>query len=141
MNDNAFAVLVAREVSAYADPNSVLLDDAKYPESIIYDSGFPIATKHALCSFIAQRKDTAVVLSTHTVGGPALTAAEESSLAIALRTRLQMYPESEFYGTSTVRGMIVGRSGILLNSQYKHRLPLDLGNCCESSKVHGRIEW
>jgi len=126
MNDDVFAELVAREVSEYANPNSPLMDDAFYPESIIYDSGFPLETKYAMINFIAIRKDTAVVLSTHTVGGKVLTASEESALAIGLRTRVQMFPESSYYGTSTLRGVIVGRSGVLINSQYRKRLPLTI---------------
>ena len=123
-----FASLVAQEVVKYSDPNSQLQDSATYPESIIYDSGFPLATKYALANFISLRKDTAVVLCCHdvTLPGPALTASEESSLAIALRTRLQMYPESDFYDTATMRAMIVGLSGKLMNSQYTKSLPLVL---------------
>ena len=119
-----FASLVADELVQYADLNSVLQDTAKYPESIFYDSGFPLATKYTACSIIAQRKDIAVVLCCHDTTGPVLTAAEESSLAIALRTHLQMYPESDIFGTATMRGMIVGRSGTMLNSQYSKPLPL-----------------
>lgn len=126
MNEILFAESVTQEVLEYANPDSPLQDTARYPESIFYDSGFPLTTKYALCSFIAQRKDTSVVLSTHDVLGLPLTASQESSLAIALRTRLQMYPESEFYGTPTMRGMIVGRCGTLLNSQYRKKLPLTL---------------
>lgn len=126
MNDTAFAAAVADEVALYADRNSYLQDDAKYPESIIYDSGFPVDTKEALVDFIAVRKDTFVVLGTHVVGGPDLTASQESSLALALKTRLQMYPESDFYGTPVMRGMIVGRSGKLLTSQFRKHLPLTL---------------
>lgn len=126
LTDDVFAKLVAGEVAAYADPNSPLMDDAFYPESIMYDSGFPLETKYAMINFIAIRKDTAVVLSTHTVGGKTLSASEESALAIALRTRLQMFPESSYYGTMTLRGVVVGRSGILINSQYRKRLPLTI---------------
>lgn len=126
MNETLFANLVATAVAEYANENSVLMDSARYPESIIYDSGFPLETKYALCSFIAVRKDTFVVLSTHDVLGLPLTASQESSLAIALKTRLQMYPESEYFGTAVMRGMVVGRSGRLLQSQYSKRLPLTL---------------
>jgi hypothetical protein len=126
MNETLFADLVTTAVTEYANENSVLMDSARYPESIIYDSGFPLATKHALCSFIAVRKDTFVVLSTHDVLGLTLTASQESSLAIALKTRLQLFPESEFFGTAVMRGMVVGRSGRLLQSQYTKNLPLTL---------------
>ncbi|EKD22647.1 MAG: Tail sheath [uncultured bacterium] len=137
MNEILFGALVAERVSEYGNINSVLLDDAKYPEAIMYDSGFPLATKHAMANFIALRKDTAVVLSTHDTSGPVLSASEESSLAIALRTRLQMFPESEFYGTSTMRAMIVGRSGFLQNSQYRKRLPLTLEIATKAAKYMG----
>ena len=137
MNEELFAQLVKEAVVEFANPNSILQDSARYPVSIVYDSGFPLATKYALCSFIAARKDTAVVLATHDVLGKSLSASEESSLAIALRTRLQMYPESEFFGTSTMRGMIVGRSGKLIGSQYKKHLPLSLEIASKASEYMG----
>lgn len=124
MNETVLAELVATAVAKYADPTSPYQDMAKYPESIIYDSGFPIDTKYALADFMAIRKDTAVVLSTHDVLGVQLTASQESSLAVALRTRLQMYPESEYFGTPTMRACIIGRSGKMLSSQYTKPLPL-----------------
>jgi hypothetical protein len=118
MNDEIFAELVSADVKRYADANDVLQDIALNVESIIYDSGFPLTTKQDLCNFISLRKDTFVVLGTHTVGERELTAAEEHSIAIALRTRLQMFPESDYFGTPVMRGMIMGRSGRIRNSQY-----------------------
>lgn len=126
MNDVEFAKLVSAEVVAYADPNSPLQDTAKYPESFIWDSGFPLATKYDLISIIAIRKDVGVGLCTHDTSGPVLTASEESALAVALRARLSMFPESEVAGTPVVRGIIVGRSGTLINSQYTKPLPIIL---------------
>lgn len=137
MNEAEFALLVEDLVKEYADENSVLMDSARYPESIIYDSGFPLATKYALCSFIAVRKDTFVVLSTHDVLGMSLTASQDSSMAIALKTRLQMYPESEYYGTPVMRGMVIGRSGRLLQSQYSKRLPLTIEIARKASSYMG----
>lgn len=124
MNEAAFAQSVKSLVAEYANPNSYLMDTAKYPESILYDSGFPLDTKKALAQFIAIRKDTFVALSTHDTSGPALTASQRSSLAVALRTALQLYPESEYYGTSCMRGMVVGGAGDMIGSQYKGKLPL-----------------
>lgn len=126
MNEELFARLVSKEVAEYANANSSLMDTVMNPESIIYDSGFPLETKYELMKFMAVRKDTAVVVSTHDVLGRELTAAEEYSLAVALRTRMQNYPESEYFGTSCCRGVIIGRSGRLLMSQYTKRLPLTL---------------
>jgi len=132
-----FASLVATEIAEYGNINSPLQDSATYPESIFYDSGFPLSTKYALANFIAIRKDTAVVISCHDVNLRTLTATEESSLAIALRTRLQMFPESEFFGTATMRAMIVGRSGKLLNSQYGKHLPLTIEIATKAAKYMG----
>lgn len=137
MNDTLFAQIVADRVAQYADPNSELLDTAVHVESIIYDTGFPLDTKYALCKFIAERKDTAVVLSTYDVNGPTLSAAEEHSLAVALKTRLQMYPESDYFGTATMRGMIIGRYGKLRNSQYQKKLPLTLELAVKAAKMMG----
>lgn len=137
MNEALFAERVAEEVVEYANENSVLQDTAKYPQSIIYDSGFPLDTKYALLSFNALRKDTAVVLATHDVLGNTLSASEESALAVALRTRAQMYPESEYFGTPTMRAMIVGRSGKMIGSQYRKHLPLTLEIAAKAAAYMG----
>lgn len=124
MNDTLFAQLVAEDVVGYLDPNSSLQDIAMNPESIMYDTGFPLATKQAMCSFVGLRHDTFLVLSTYDVLEPQLTQSQEMSIAIALRTRLQMYPESTYFGTGVMRGMVIGYSGTLLNSQYTTPVPL-----------------
>lgn len=131
------ALLVKNDVERYLDPNDEVQELAVNVESIIYDTGFPLATKYALTSFIAQRKDTFVVLSTHDVEDRILNASEEHSLAIALRTRLQMYPESDYFGTPVMRGMIVGRSALLRNSQYAKHLPLSAEIAIKSAKYMG----
>lgn len=137
MNDAMFNSLVSSAVSEYANPNSILLDSAVYTESILYDSGFPLEVKHKLCNFIAIRKDTAVVLSTHEVGGQKLNASEEHSLAVSLRTKLQNFPESDYFGTAVCRGFVFGRSGILRNSQFTERLPLTLEIAVKAAKFMG----
>lgn len=126
MDEELFADLVSASVKQYADPTSYLMNDAKYPQSVVYDSGFPLQTKYDLMSVLAIRKDMACIVSVHDVLGQQLTADEESSLAVALKTRMQLYPESDWFGTATMRGVIVGRSGMLLNSQYDKPLPLTI---------------
>ncbi len=126
MNETLFAGLVSTAVSEYANPNSQLMDTAVNVESIIYDTGFPLLTKYDLCKVLAERKDTGVILSTHVVGGATLSSSEDHSVAVALRTKLQMYPDSDYFGTPVFRGLIMGRSGILRNSDYTKRLPLTI---------------
>ncbi len=124
MNDTLFAGLVAQEMANYLDPENPVQDLATNVESIIYDSGFPLSTKQALCNFIAVRPDTFVVLGTYEANTPPPTADEEYATAIALSTQLQMFPESEYFGTPVMRGAIVGRCGKLVNSQYNKYVPL-----------------
>jgi hypothetical protein len=128
MTNATLDALVKIEALKYADELSPLQDISLHPESIIYDSGFGLSTKYALLSPLgsAVRKDMFVVLSTHVVGERQLTASEESSVAVMLRTRAQMYPESELFGTPVVRALIMGRSGTLLNTQFADPLPLTI---------------
>lgn len=126
MDESKFAALVAKAMAEYSNPQSELMDTIVNCESVVIDSGFPLETKYALIDLISIRKDTAVILSTHDVLGETLTPSEESSIAIALRTRMQLYPESEVHGTPVVRGMVVGHSGEFLDSKYNKRLPLTL---------------
>jgi hypothetical protein len=137
MTDAAFALSVKNELEVYTDPNHPVQELAVNVESIMYDSGFPLATKLAMADFIAQRKDTFVVLSTHDVNDRILDASEEHALAISLRTRLQMYPESDYFGTPVTRAMIVGRSGLLRNSQFTKHLPLSLEVAIKAAKYMG----
>ena len=137
MTDAAFALSVAARVVDYADANNKVQDTAVNVESIMYDSGFPLATKYALASFIAVRKDTFLALTTHDVNQPDLTASEEYSVAVALRTRLQLFPESNYFGTPCARAMIVGRSGTLKNSRYSKRVPVLLEVAIKSAKYMG----
>lgn len=126
MSNALFAGLVSADVVSYADPLSPYLDDARYPESVVYDTGFPLQTKYDLISVIAIRKDMAVFLTPYDASGAVLTADEESSLAVALKTRLQQFPESDYFGTSTMRGAIIGRSGTLTGALYDNPLPLTI---------------
>lgn len=124
MSNAAFAALVEDEMAQYADRNSELMDDAYHIESVFYDSGFPLATKYKLLDFLAIRKDLAVALSTYEVGTPKRTASEDNATAVALRARAQLYPESDTFGTGVMRVYIQGRSGRLINSPYKERVPV-----------------
>ncbi len=140
MNDTLFDGLVQEQVLRYANPNSTLMDTATNVESIMYDSGFSLTTKQAMASFISNRKDTFLVLSTFTTfndGGQQLTESEENSIAIALRTQLQMYPESTYYGTPVMRGMIMGRNGKLLNSTWTNRVPASYEVAIKSARYMG----
>jgi len=137
MNNEEFAKLVAESAAQFADANSYLINSAKYPISHVYDTGFPLETKRALASVIAVRKDTFVNLSTYDVDGVEMTAADESSLGVALKTMLQLYPESDYFGTSTMRGMVTTQYGNKLNTTYRGKLPLTLQVAYRSAAYMG----
>jgi len=124
MSDENFAILVKNKMADYLDPLNPVQELAVNVESITYDSGFPLETKFALIDFISQRHDTCVVLSPFDQSEASLGAAEEQSVAIALRTRAQLYPESDYFGTPVMRCIIIGRDGKIRNSQWKKRVPL-----------------
>jgi hypothetical protein len=140
MNNTVHASLTSAEALRYLNPNDELMDLAYHVESIVYDSGFPLQTKKDLCSIMAVRKDTFVVVGTHTAGERALIQSEEQSVAIALRTHMQMYPESDYFGTPVARGMIMGCSGVLRNSQYTDRLPMTGEVLIKSAKYMGAAD-
>ena len=116
--------LVAADVDNYNNSLHEYNDLVMHPESMIYDSGFTLATKKALAKFISRRKDTFVAWSTFAHDAPSLTLADQYSVGVALKTMIELYPESATFGTPVMRGIICGGSGELINSLYTKRVPL-----------------
>lgn len=136
---------VVKDMDCYNNSLHEYNDLVLHPESIIYDSGFSLDAKKSIAKFIARRKDTFVVLSTFeqpyalpsvdlqsysssvedvpTSGAPQ-TLAEQYSVGVALKTMLELYPESATFGTPVMRGLVVGGSGELINSLYTPRVPV-----------------
>lgn len=137
MTPASYEALVATEMDKYADAMDDVQDLASNVESFIYDSGFSLTTKFKLAKFISLRKDTVAIFGTHIVDEPTLSEAEEHSIAVSLRTRLQMFPESDYFGTPVMRAMIMGRSGIVRNSEYTKRVPATFEIINKFSKYMG----
>lgn len=114
--------LVQADMLNYQDPLHEYNDLVMHPESIVYDSGFNLDTKKSLAKFISRRKDTFVVLGTFAHDMPALTLEDQYSVAITLKTMLELYPESSTFGTGVMRGVIMGGSGTLIGSNYPYRV-------------------
>jgi len=137
MNFSTFDLAVQHQVLNFGDLENKMLDSFMYPCSVIYDTGFTLETKKALFVPMGRRKDLYVVASTQDVSLPQNTPSQENSIATALRTAARMYPESEIYGTSTVRVLIIPGSGYLLNSTYKGLLPLTVEIGAKSAAYMG----
>lgn len=114
---------VAQDMEEYDSATSEYNDIVLHPASIIYDSGFSMPTKKAMCKFISRRKDTFVVLSTYAHNNPASLLADQYSIGVALKTMIELYPESDVFGTPVMRGMIMPGSGYIVNHPYKKRVP------------------
>jgi len=134
-----FNTLVERELAKYLDSDSEVMDNAINVESVMYDSGFPLNTKEELCNFIAVRKDTAVALSTHdaSLGEKFLPLSDERAIAVALKNRLKLTPESDYFGTSVARGIVVAGTGLLADNSTKDRIPLLYSIGVKSAKFMG----
>lgn len=119
-----FEKAVRREMEKYLDYNSDVMDTAVNVETVIYDSGFEMATKETLPYFTAVRKNTFVSLATYrdSLNRP-LTNEEEYESAALIAIKASIFPESEFYATKACRSMLTIGSGISTMVSYKKRLP------------------
>lgn len=111
------------DMNNYANIMSPYMDQAMHPESVIYDTGYALPVKKSMANFIALRKDTLAMVSTF-VNGTEISIEEQFAIGIGINTHFQMFPESAFFGTSTVRAAIFAGSSTLLNSPYTKRIPL-----------------
>jgi hypothetical protein len=151
-NLEMFDTLVRTQLRNYGSLEAKVLDEARYPLSAIWDTGFSLPTKHAMLTPLSLRKDLWVALATQAVAdysNPDVplanqfawrlpnTGAEESSLAMLLSERAAVYPESELYGTSVCRAIIVGRTDELLNTSYQGILPYTIDVLDKVAKYMG----
>lgn len=100
-----------------------VLDDARYPMSTYWDCGYSIETKRSLISLLGKRKDIIVYYAPWFADGTILSSAEQRSLARALRTYAQLFPESTFSGTSVCRAIAFMQSGELAGEDSDVRYP------------------
>lgn len=126
MTFEAFDALVKNECENYGDLENKFLDTARWPQSVIWDSGFTLETKKSLLIPMSRRKDLGVILCTQDVSQPQNTAEEESAIASSLRSAARVFPESEVYGTPVCRAAVVGHSGNLVNSRYRGLVPASI---------------
>lgn len=90
-----------------------ITDEARYPFTHVYDSGYPVATKYALIDFLGVRRDVKVDISTQDVSLEPNTASEDQSAGSSLRSQAALHPESTFFGTPVIRCSIYQQCGRL----------------------------
>lgn len=152
-----YDALVGAYFLAFGNDSTVpLLDEAKYPISAVWDSGFSINTKKALLTPISRRKDIYTVLSTQAIAEyqdpnaaydaitnpfilatAANTVSTENSIAVALKNYAALFPESVIDGTAACRAIIIGQTGRLIDNSIPDMLPLTLDFADKVSKYMG----
>ena len=139
INNEIYEELVKEKLAEYIDPDSEVQDLAINVESIIYDSGFTLATKKELVNFITLRKDTIIVLSTHddALGDKDLILSDARAIGVALKARYQLAPESEYYGTSVARGIVMLGTGKLRDGSSGHRIPFTYELAIKAASMMG----
>ena len=137
-NEN-FEKEVCKKMDEYLDENSEVMDTAINVESIFYDSGFSLDTKKELTSFISLRKDTFLMLTTHvdSLGTKYRPLSEERAIAVALKTRLKLVPESTYYGTPVCRAIVSAGSGKFTDGSTNTRIPLLYNIAKKAAKMMG----
>ena len=139
MTNTQFENKVQTFMQKYGKSTSDVMDLATNLESVIYDSGFSLTTKKTLVNFIAQRKDTFLVLSTHdaALGKNYASIDKTKAIGSALRSRLLMAKESKYYGTSVARAVIVVGTGLLNDIETEDRIPQTYELMMKTSKLAG----
>lgn len=117
-----------------------LLDSARYPFSILYDSGFSLETKKAIIGTIGYRREISVTVCTQDVLNRPNSITEETSIMTALRAYARLMPESTLWGTAVCRCVIIGHVGTKLHSKYKRKVPLLMELVEKRSKYMGAGE-
>lgn len=130
--------LCKEQFDNYGDLKDIeVLDDARYPQSAYWDCGYDLETKKSLISITGKRKDIIVYISTFIDGGDRLTAAEQRSMAGALRSYARLYPESTLYGTGVCRVIFFMQSGQMVDDDSDDYFPHLLDHAYKRSRYAG----
>ena len=117
--------LVATELTTnWENPEYPLQDTARYPFSVLYDTGFTIETKKKLIGTLGMRPDISVAVCTQDILEAPNTVAEETSVMTALRSHARLTPESTMYGTPVARCVVMGQVGKKSQSTYPRNVPV-----------------
>lgn len=122
------------------DDTDPITDMAQYPFSTLWDSGFIAEVKKEFKNLLKYRKDiwiapavTSLYRYLEDTNGdlifesqPKLTNQETISLGAYYRSIFSGIPESQAYGTPTVRATLMGQDGVNRKSMYRKRQTLNI---------------
>ena len=134
---DTFDKLVQKAALTFGDDED-FTSSRVFPFSHVYDTGFSMDTKYALCNIMTKRPDLKVVLTTYMyTDDRGLTYNEELSRGQALRNHMAGNPESILYGTKACRGDIVYLSGRWIDSSVRGIVPLVIDYACNMARMSG----
>jgi hypothetical protein len=127
MTEANFNAAVRQVMATYAtDMTNQMMNMAKMPHSLFWDSGFEMETKYALMTPVGLRKDVGCIVATQDVSAPQNTSESEASTLMALKSYSRNFIESELHGTGCCRIAVVGHSGWLADDTWEGILPLTI---------------
>ena len=132
-SDEMFEDLFRQFMSTQLVPE--IIDTNHYPITHVYDVGFSLTTKYAMCDWIANHSKSKIVLSTQDSSKDLYTMDESVSVASALKARCALTPESTLYGTEACRAEIFGQAGYLNDTSYKSIVPASYWMCMRRSSL------
>lgn len=98
----------------------------RYPFNAFWDTGFDEATKLLIPKIQSARQDSWIAICTQDMLQAPNDVATDESMATALITRLQQYPDSVEFGTLPFRGILTGQMGDYVGATRKYPVPLNL---------------
>ena len=100
---------ISQMMNEYLDSDSRVQSLVTNKESSFYDVGLDKEAKKQLANMLAVRPDTIVHWCTHqySYGDTPMTTDEEYAVALAILARAEIFPESEYYGTSVARATVI----------------------------------
>ena len=111
-------------------------DQARYPITHLYDSGYSMSAKQALIDFVGVRKDVKIIISTQVSSIVPNSKEEDQSAGSTLRGQALLHPESPIYGTSACRITIFQQAGILPDSPWEKWVPATFAILRKRSQFH-----
>jgi len=100
------------EMEAYLNTESRVQDLGINFDRVLYDCGYRVPTKEKLANYIALRPDTLVVANTFVHGASEKSLSEDIDVAVLVKNKLELAPESNYFNTPVVRGGIIEGSGL-----------------------------
>ena len=125
VSDEMLNALTASYLNQETTPFPQLEDEARYPITHLYDSGYDLPTKREFINFMSVRRDVNVDLCCQDVTLLPNDADVDQSVGATLRTSARLHPESVFFGTEVMRCSIYQQTGSFVSDQnVKFKVPV-----------------